>query len=329
MEEFGSDFHACDYLPLLHCTPDEKWRNGVFFATGRQAINSLIRYRGWIRIWLPRYFCYEVVESIAKTGIEMAFYDDDPEIDDIEAIGKIEFRYGDVLFRVNYFGLRAFRDNSCLNVEVIEDHSHALTGDWIAGSNADWCVASLRKTLPISEGGVIWSPKGHKPPANPLQTVDNLSLADKRFQAMCLKNKYLHGEDIAKDVFRKLYLETELGLGTLADSALASADMDIINCLDVVKWNDQKKKNWNLLYQAFKNKIEILMPESNDCLPFSCIVRGQSLRPALIERAIYPAVLWPVPDEYNRDLLSIHCDGRYTATDIEVMINRIKQCLKS
>lgn len=99
---------------------------------------------------MPEYFCYEIIDSIKKNDIEICFYNDNPLLDDDIEISKIKFEDGDVLFRMNFFGLREFRDNSELGISVIEDHSHDLIGDWPVNSNADWCIASLRKTLPIS-----------------------------------------------------------------------------------------------------------------------------------------------------------------------------------
>lgn len=60
---------------------------------------------------------------------------------------------------MNYFGLRTSRSNQSLPIPVIEDHSHDLLGRWPLYSDADWCIASIRKTLPTIEGGMVWSPK--------------------------------------------------------------------------------------------------------------------------------------------------------------------------
>ena len=77
--EFGSDYHQLDDFPRVVDTPSKgKWNSRNLYADGRQAINALIDFRGWKRIWIPTYFCQEVVESIRKTGIEVVYYDDYP-----------------------------------------------------------------------------------------------------------------------------------------------------------------------------------------------------------------------------------------------------------
>lgn len=327
--EFGSDYHIVDNLYQLNGnTFAESWLEANFYANGRQAINALIRYRGWSRIWMPRYFCYEIIASIAKTGIEIAFYEDYPLTDDRAAISQIRFTSTDVLLRMNYFGLRGWRDSSSLGVEVIEDHSHDLTGDWVDRSNATWCVASLRKSLPISEGGALWSPQNRELPPKPLQTVQNERLSKERWEAMRLKKRYLAGDNIDKDSFRRLYIQTELDFDDLPLSAMAEDDYKVVASIDTENWNAIKKRNWAMLNASVGSKLEALQPENDKCVPFSFVIHGQKLRQRLVNESIYPAVLWPISAEYNQDLLSIHCDGRYSVRDIELMTQKIEECLR-
>ena len=123
--------------------------------SGRQTIVALIAQHQWKRIWLPVYFCYEVVDTIRQTGIELLFYPDYPGAYDQNIVSELPYKKGDVLLRMNYFGLRTRRSNQSLPIPVIEDHSHDLLGRWSLYSDADWCIASIRKTLPTVEGGMV------------------------------------------------------------------------------------------------------------------------------------------------------------------------------
>ena len=162
MKEFGSNFH---YLPVEvnavrtigHYHPD-----AVYYATGRHALIDLYRQMGWKRLWVPEYFCYEVLGSVLREGVNVAFYTDYPTFDEDEVVRDLPFEEGDALFRVNYFGLRSMRSNRVIKVPVVEDHTHDLIGAWACSSDADWCIASLRKTLPLAEGGMLWSPQGYR-----------------------------------------------------------------------------------------------------------------------------------------------------------------------
>lgn len=193
----------------------------------------------------------------------------------------------------------------------------------------DWCIASLRKSLPIAEGGALWSPKGLQLPQPPAQTEQNERLAEIRWQAMEMKRSYLDGECIDKSHFRSLYIDTENLFEELPLSAISERDYRIVSSIDAEEWNALKKRNWRLLNRALSGKIEVLQPENDRCVPFSFVIRGQGLRGRLIDNKIYPAILWEVSEEVDQDLLSLHCDGRYTESDIQSMISIIEECLKS
>ena len=61
MKEYGSDFHRCDhdfrgasnFFDVMGCMR--------MYACGRHAIDAIIKHVGWKRIWMPAYFCYEVI----------------------------------------------------------------------------------------------------------------------------------------------------------------------------------------------------------------------------------------------------------------------------
>ena len=152
MKEFGSDFH---YIAPTggSDTLQDFFPSANYYADGRQALIDLYRSQGWQRLWMPEYFCYDVIESLKEAGLELVFYTDYPDYhDDSKAIEAIQrkghFRPTDAILRVNYFGTRSYRDVEKLNIPVVEDHTHDLIGGWAINSHADWCIASLRKSLP-------------------------------------------------------------------------------------------------------------------------------------------------------------------------------------
>lgn len=341
MIEFGSDFH------YINNTLFPQDGGGLeyhlrYFASGRQAIQVLISHRKWERIWIPKYFCYDIITSIKSTGIEVILYPDAPDLNDIDIISKLNFQSKDVLLRMNFFGLRTRRDNSEIPVEVIEDHSHDLTGPWARNSNADWCIASIRKTIPVPEGGVLWSPKHHTLPQQPGQNLEVISLVEKRRKAMLLKTKYLKGEKLNKDTFRKLYMETESEFDNLTISDLTEDTRKYFLGFDLVRWNEPKSKNWKLLTELSSSEFQILFPEEVNCNQFSFIMlfnseeNREKIRHYLIENMVYPAILWRLPSEtsgYAKDfsnrMLAIHCDARYSEEDIIEMRYIIERALNS
>lgn len=341
MKEFGSDFHYINTYESDRAHLTGIFRGALLLANGRQCIVSLIRQYGWKRIWIPVFFCYEVIETIKEhTGIVVKFYEDTPLRE--KMVDKLPFKEGDVLLRMNYFGLREFRSENAIPVPVIEDHTHDLLGHWALYSNADWCFASLRKTLPLPEGGMLWSPKGHRLPCGLVSTDDNERTAGKRWMAMKMKRDYLDGALSDKEAFRKLYVETEGWFDVAELSLIDKRSREYIEHLDINAWQGAKRRNWQLLYSLLSDKIQVLQPEDDSCTMFSLVVLTDSkeqrdtLRQRLIESNVYPAILWPVPDttslevqDFSHRMLSVHCDGRYTEDDIQQLANIVNQAIES
>ena len=337
MIEFGSDFHVIDNFhgekSIVNFYP-----NSQFLADGRQCILWLIDYFKWKRIWMPAYFCYEVVDTIKNSPVEVVFYEDSPLANDTSLISKIDFKKGDVLLRVNFFGLSCFRSNVDIPVPVIEDHSHDLIGEWAQKSDADWCIASLRKTIPIPEGGILWSPKGFLGEKIFQRVEENESLAQKRWRGMELKKLYLQGSIDDKNCFRNLYLDTEKEFERLPVSRLDDRSLEYIASFDIVTWYLQKSENQKNLARIASAYFKILNTENSKCNPFSYILlfedtrRRDEVRENLIKRHVYPAILWNICDSQSIEIqnigdkiLSVHCDGRYTEKDIE----ELKQIIES
>lgn len=343
MKEFGSDYHFIGTYDSDRAHLTDVYRNAILLADGRQCIVVLLRQYGWKRIWMPDYFCYEVIDTIKiQTRAEVVFYEDNPLHEG--QVENLPFKEGDVLLRMNYFGMRDKRSNKGIKCPVIEDHTHDLLGHWALYSDADWCIASLRKSMPIPEGGMLWSPKGHKLQYELEQTEDNEGIASTRWMGMEMKNRYLKNEDVSKEVFRKHYTETEEWFDTAEPVLIDERSAVVVSGhLDINLWQGAKRRNWKLLKSEIKAEdLKILKPEDETCSMFSLVLlfeskeRRDSIRRLLIENNIYPAILWGVPEgtsEAARDfadrMLSVHCDGRYSEDDIkqltEVLNHTINQ----
>ena len=335
MKEFGSDFHYIsgfnDSVNTLH----DFYPHANYYADGRQALIHLYHSQGLQRLWVPEYFCYDVIASLKAAGLDLMFYQDWPDDhDDGNILENIQrnggFRHTDAVLRVNYFGMRSRRRAEHLSVAaVVEDHTHDLIGDWAVHSTADWCIASLRKTLPIPEGGMLWSPKGLPLPEAPERSARNEEIAAIRWEAMKLKAGYLAGEEIEKAVFRSGFVNTEEYFDHAPICSLDNTSQEHLGTFNVREWFNRKRDNWNVLQEIRKDDIHILQPEDEDGHPFSLILLFDSIderdrvRKELIDHQVYPAILWniPVPTDgeifhFSRGMLSIHCDGRYSSDDI-------------
>lgn len=342
MKEFGSDFHLIeDFGTGLSLLDIYQKKNPIFFASGRQCLLAIAGQHKWRRMWVPQYFCYDVVRAIEATGIEVAYYLDFPGYSENQSIDDIRFKSGDALLRVNYFGGRLPRLERQIPVPVIEDHSHSLLGSWALSSDSDWCIASLRKSLPLAEGGMLWSPKGLSLEALPLMSDWNVQLAMSRWSAMAMKRDYLCGKFSNKEMFRDIFIKTEQEFDRLPPTSIDARGMCFLRRFDVEKWEFMRKENWRRVSRVLKERFEIFSLEDESCSMFSVVVLAknfeerEAFKRCLIKEDIYPAVLWNVPENCSRDvfqfssrMLSIHCDARYTGNDIEELITRLTLAMK-
>lgn len=341
MREFGSDFHLAESFRPADAATLTPRPSGTLYACGRHALEALLLFgmknSGWRRIWIPEYFCGGVTAHIARTGIGTVFYPDSPESDDRAVLQSLPFSEGDAVLRMNYFGLRSRRSSRGLGVPVIEDHSHGVLSEWALGSDADYCIASLRKTVPLAGGGAAWSPSGKSLPPAPAVSAETERLCRRRAEAMRLKRDYLAGGPVRKEEFRNIYIETEQAFDTLPLSAMSTADCTMLSEFDTAAFYRAKKENFGRLTAQLSEDIEYLRPESGEETPFSLVLKlGSSDRLARIKQkltdsCVYPAHLWPLPPqtaERYGHYLSIHCDGRYSAEDMDELARLINQAYR-
>lgn len=340
MIEFGSDFHYIEPQGSGDNTLQDFFPSANYYADGRHALIDLYRSQGWQRLWVPEYFCYDVIASLKEAGLELVFYVDYPGNNDNDNLNH-NFKAGDALLRVNYFGMRSYRGVDKLNIPVVEDHTHDLIGGWAINSHADWCIASLRKTLPVPEGGMLWSPMGKKLPKAPAASEENEKIATIRWEAMKLKAHYLAGEDVDKAAFRAGFVDTEEYFDRAEVCALDAESQRFLRSFDIRDWYKRKWENWELLQDIKKDCVRVLRPENRGCYPFSLILvfmtgeERNRVRKALIEKQVYPAILWSIPHcpadgelfQFSNGMLSIHCDARYTKEDILQMKSIIESTL--
>ncbi len=338
--EAGSEFH----FGCLRAGPEQAhpWTGDeVYGASGRDVLRSLIRLllsQGVKRMWLPSYFCHEVVEAI-EHEIMVDTFPDLPKAGASSLFDNISFESGDALLLVNQWGVRAPAKIDGVQghgVLVVEDHTHDPWSPWAYHSQADYCVASLRKCLPIPDGGVLWSPGGRRlPVAFPL-TLSRQQASHEKLSGMLLKSAYLRNESPEKELYRELLQSGEAQIAKGDPSGMSPLSKSLLKSMDVTWWRTRRLENLSRLDALLESCP--LTPISSAKVPVGHVPLGaffelpsaekrDELRTHLIQQRIYPAVLWPVEADSRQRLnderrmsermLFLHVDGRYAASDIE------------
>ena len=193
------------------------WRCGAYFSTGRDALCALLAdicarpaadcvLPVPRRLWLPGYYCPDVVGTLLPLALavplELRTYPAPPP--GLPDLARIPLAPGDLLLLVNLFGLHGASTTPRLppGVVLIEDHTHDPLSRWARTSTADWCFASLRKTLPLPDGGVVWSPGGRALPRPPVLTLQRRLASLEMLAAMTLRSAQPSGATAAPETIR-------------------------------------------------------------------------------------------------------------------------------
>jgi hypothetical protein len=312
------------------------------YGSGRDALRALVGHgrlaHHWQRLWVPSYFCQEVLACLKTTGIGLETYATGPASAE-PGLDGIDWRPGDAILWVDFFGLDIKPPAGRIPdwVEIVEDHTHDPWSAWACESGADWCVASLRKTLPLGSGGVLWSPIGHPLPSVSAVTPERCTAALEKLAAMLLKAQYLLGHPIEKSIFRSLQLSSEQHIASGPVSGMPEWADALLSSFPVAHWRDRRRQNHRTLTESLSDALwlTVLQPQScTDTCPFAGILlfdtsgRRECVREKLITARVYPAILWPLEEtvvsgvreedvDFSRRMLAIHCDMRYSRSDMQ------------
>ncbi|MCW2724807.1 MAG: hypothetical protein JWN35_1728 [Frankiales bacterium] len=325
-----SDADEAPWLPQPHS----------LYATGTAALVALIKERpGRTRLHLPSYFCLGVAAVLARYA-ELRWYRDLPGRPGPEAASLLP-EPGDVVLAVNLFG-RSSRApwevwlHEHPEASLVEDHTHDPQSVWARTSGATYCLASLRKTLPVPDGALLWSPAGQPlpVPASPANGASSLKLA-----AMVLKGAWLEGKAVAKPDFRRLQMLGEAGL---MDVRGASSDFTrlVLPGLDVRGMRAVRASNVAALAERVGEDGVLggyarLLPDAPvGSVPFQLpvICRSSQVRDHLLahllSNGVYAAVHWRQDGEelspgdhealdLSRRILTLPVDHRTSPPDVE------------
>lgn len=352
--EVGSDFHWDPHVLLDDTVAGRPWIPSVheLYANGTGAIAAILANRGESGpLHVPSFFCMDVVAALALFT-EIQWYRELPDGRG-PVFETLDAAPGDAVLAVNLFG-RSQRQGWELwssdhpGMLIIEDHTHDPLSDWAQSSDASYAVASLRKTLPVPDGALLWSPRGL---ALPIPRSDNAAAGLLKLTSMVLKAAWMGGAGVEKNAFREMAIEGEQSLSTTHDAKATPLTANILAELDV--WRMRRARADNIRhFLALLGTTEgeppgapwsVLNDGPNDAVPFNVqlLCASETVREALvrhlIEHRIYSPVHWrqrgdgaitsgdPAALDYASRLLTIPLDYRYSYTDVERIVRTLRK----
>ena len=130
---------------------------------------------------------------------------------------------------------------------VILDLTQDPSAPWATAKDYAFAFASLRKTLPVPDGGLAWSGTGRSLPGLSSVGREQVVLTQDMVLAMSLKNEYLNGADIDKSQYLDLAHRYEEEVAHLPDSAGTSLTSQLMQALPVDRWRATRGRNAEFL----------------------------------------------------------------------------------
>ena len=338
-------FTVCKEVePVFPFEGNEKW-NYSYFNTGRSAIEALLVYlkkEGKKHVWLPSYDCDSVLGAAKRSGVEVHYYRIDRELhivtDDLGALSPDA-----VLYVVNLFGkserketlyeIMALKEKG---ITVIEDLTLALFSEGEGVGYGDYIIGSVRKWLPIPDGGFVASqcelPEFKKEQPGYDYTLYYLT-------AQFMKYEYMNDTTLDKQQFLSL---SNKGMASLFSDysirEMSQVSERLLNNTDFTKVRKSRAENYRYLYHNLQDieEIKVMIAPSEVSIPLGMIVSTEerdNLFQHLVKKGIYCNIHWRPnestmlfedSDYLSKHCLTIPCDQRYGKTEMDYIAQTIK-----
>ena len=328
--EVGSGFPLLLPYGDRRVEPTEEAR---LFGSGRQALRALLEFgrrtHGWTAIHVPTYYSPSVVQSIIDL-LPVRRYDTGP----MGPHAQPEAGPTEVVLAVSYFGeAPALPANPAT---LIIDATHDPVAPWLEPSRADYVFAALHKTLPLPDGGLLWSGNSHPLPPTVPPTESHLATVSRILAAMFLKAAYLDGAPLRKDDYLRLYAAGDAGLRSITVSGISDASRHALDVLPATHLRRHRIANAAELASGLGDDLPGVVVHTHTfgvVLEFDSAERRESVRHGLIARSIYPAVLWNLPSEgtpphqldFSRRMLHLHTDFRWNRSDMRKVAAAVRE----
>jgi len=360
--EFNSDILASDIIDHPNNQLGLVDANILWTRSGRSSLSLVIEsYKkhfsdGWML--LPDYQCWEVNDvfrSIKSKYISVnKNFVLDPDL--LESMLQDDELKGILL--IDYFGLTDVESSINLinrnrpDIIVIVDAAmsfFSLLKSQKKYCKADVIIASPRKFLPISDGGLVIFNDKELLPIIENKNQENHEQFSLYLSASILRNfrKTSVMDKKTLDKIESIYLSLFKNHNDLFNyqiNPISFISMEIIKRIDLQDLADQRENNFKLMKNMFINNDlnQDLEPIFNDvsspALNFPVRVKNgkrNNLREYLVTKGIFCPIHWPVPKEFKKylgefsshhsdEILGLPIDQRCDTSSMSRLIEEIK-----
>ena len=341
--EIGSDFETVERKYLISGQPQKvPWEDSseiIYVESGRQAlalIESELRSSGHNKLYVASYLCDSMILPFQTNGWTLV---------GLPVDGNLVVQPADLLSRVSegvllhtpYFGrqdspatlesLSALRRRG---VVVVVDETHRILSG--PSSVADIRIASLRKLLPLYDGGYA---TGLPVEPQPTRRAPQSESAVRRRMAMRAKSTALavgDGDKSHLELFAKAEHATQI---RTQPAPMSRMSVSLLHNLNIESIRTTRKTNAISLTRALgqSDRFRVINQPAADLLPSHLVLESDDvpgLQQYLVRHQIYCPVHWPRSEllpptqAWPNHFISLPIDHRYDETAMQRMAARIK-----
>ena len=311
MKEIGG------YLEFENLISKHYYPDAIKLNTARNALAYLSRAKGIKKVYIPYFLCDSVVNVCKRDNIEYEFYHVDEKF---RPAFEGQFACDEYLYIVNYYGQidnHAIREYKSKYKNIIVDNVQSFYSKPIEGVDT---IYSCRKFFGVPDGAYL------------ITNADDILLAkDSSVDRMKhILGRYESGR--ASDYYA-FFSENERLIDTLPLLAMSQTTKNILGAIDYKSVEDKRNSNWETLNKNLSQYNYISPVRGNGPYAYPLYFSGaNALRKPLAERGVYIPTLWKnvleydsneIEQSYALDILPLPVDQRYTAEDMERIVEEI------
>ena len=293
----------------------------IALNTGRNALEYILRARGYKRVFLPYYSCEVLLEPFNKLGVEYSFY----HINDrLELDKPVTLKDDEALLCINYFGLKQeyiLRLASIYGKQLIVDNTQAFYAKPIDGIDTFY---SCRKFFGVADGAYLYSE----------------ARLDDAFKEACSWDRMdylLKRIDVSPESAYRDFQAQDEALVNNPIRTMSRLTHRILMSIDYEKVAQRRRQNYLFLDNALKDKNGISLPLADDAVPmvYPFLSDVEDIRQRCIENKIYVARYWPnvlnwcdngcYDYQLTKHLLALPVDQRYGQEEMKRIIKVIPE----
>jgi hypothetical protein len=321
MQKPKSDSRAIGgYFELQLSQGKEFYPNLIRLNTGRNALEYILKQKGYAKIYIPYFTCDVLLEPIKKLDVAYQFYSINNQLDPII---DFEIEPDACFLYTNYFGIKQEMILSLSKQikRLIIDNSQAFFSEPLPGIDTFY---SCRKFFGVPDGAY-------------LQIRKKLS---KKLALDSSLNRFSH-------LIKSIELGIEGGYSDYKANNEALADNDIkcmslltqriLSGIDYEECARIRKRNFNFLHKHLQEHNLFKFDLPDDCSPmvYPFLYADRDLKLHLIQKKIFVATYWPNVFKWTtgkmyenylaRYMVPLPIDHRYNLQDMFLMLNILQK----